>query len=184
MGFCFPCIFEGFWAADIDFFWKPNKLLSSSSSLSRNSQGCRCCFNPTIELLLWWYPSSASIRLQLFPSSSENAHHYEIWLHTFIIIKVIINSIYPIHSTVLQLIRPPTFQSVNLHVYRLVCIRKIHQVFAHNHYQPINSRMRINYADQPGSYFYLLCQCFQDGFIYHVPISVKPSQILFFFFSS
>ncbi|CAN7049786.1 unnamed protein product, partial [Brassica rapa subsp. trilocularis] len=92
-----------------------------------------------IELLFWWYLSSALIRLQLFPSSSENAHHYEIRLHTFIIIKVIINSIYPIHSTVLQLIRPPTFQSVNLHAYRL----------------PINSRMRLNYADQPGSYFYL-----------------------------
>ncbi|KAH0917943.1 hypothetical protein HID58_025603 [Brassica napus] len=140
-------------------------VTNSSFEKPTRVPGCRCCFNPTIELLLWWYPSSASIRLQLFPSSSENAHHYEIRLHTFIIIKIIINSIYPIHSTVLQLIRPPTFQSVNLYVYRLVCIRKIHQ--------PINSRMRINYADQPGSYFDLLCQCFQDEFIHHVPISLR-----------
>ncbi|CAN6865832.1 unnamed protein product [Brassica oleracea] len=27
-----------------------------------------------MELLLWWYPSSASIRLQLFTSSSEKCN--------------------------------------------------------------------------------------------------------------
>ncbi|KAH0875293.1 hypothetical protein HID58_072655 [Brassica napus] len=93
-----------------------------------------------MELLLWWCPSSASIRLQLFPSSFENAHRYVTRLHTFIIIKVTINSIYPIHSAISQSIRLPTFQSVNLQ---------------------INSRRRIICADQPGSYLYLLCQCFE-----------------------
>ncbi|KAL0790989.1 hypothetical protein Bca101_007235 [Brassica carinata] len=110
-----------------------------------------------MELLLWWYPASASIRLHLFACNSSHPLLRNVTrLHTFIIIKVTINSIYPIHSTILQSICPPTFQSVNLH--------------------QINSRRRINYAEQPGSYLYLLCQCFQDGFIHHVPISV----LLFF----